>query len=540
MQSGKIIKKGLATQSEIIEGVVKSVEAIKTTLGPSGKCVAIDGYSGPEITRDGATVAKSISFKNPAHNMGAQLVKKAATSTEDQVGDATSTTSILIEEMVLRGQKSLKTGANVNEIKAGMLKAEAWMKEYIKANSLPIDGDLEKIRKVATISANNDPEVGNLVVECMEKVGIDGIITADMSSGLDTVVDVTTGMKLERGWSSPQYVTNPEEGTCIMNDAYILVVGEKLSSVNQILGIVTHLVESKRPFLIVCDDIDEVVNTTLIMNTLSGAMRCCVVKGVDFGDGRKNIMEDIATAVGANYICPELGKSVTDADKADLGVAKKIVVSRTSTIIYEGAGDPAEIKARTEILKKRLADPSISDYDKTKFSKRVAGLSGGIGIIKAGGASEVEKQNRKATIEDSILAAKSAVSEGCAPGGGYIFYKGALEASRDKGFWKSLTGDEKEGASIVFESLPVIMKTIAENSGVSGDVVLDRLRKNTPKPWGYNAKTKKYGYLLEEGVLDSAKVLRISLENSVSAASMILLIDCTIIDEPAEENNEEK
>lgn len=538
--SNKIIKKGLATQGEIIEGVVKAVEAIKTTLGPSGKCVAIDNMIGPEVTRDGATVAKSISFKDPAQNMGAQLVRKASTRTEEQAGDATSTTAILISEFCVRGQKALSTGSNVNEIKSGMLKAEKWMSDYIKKNSIPIDGDLEKIRKVATISANNDPEVGDLVVECMEKVGIDGLITADLTSGLDTVIDVTTGMKLERGWASPQYVTTPADGKCTMDNPYILVAGERISSVNQIIGIIEPIVKSGKPFLIICDDMDEVVNATLVMNTLSGALRCCVVKGIDFGDGRRNIMEDIAVAVGAKHFCPEIGSSVTDATLQDLGVAKKVVISRDNTIIYEGAGDPEEITERVEILKSRLQDPSVSDYDKTKFSKRIAGLAGGIAIIKAGGASETEKINRKATIEDSILASKSAIEEGCVPGGGYIYYKGSLDVMKDKAFWKSLKGDEKEGAEIVFSSLPCILRTIVENSGAnSSDIVLDTVRKSTKKSWGYNAKTKKFGYLLEEGVLDSAKVIRVALENSVSTAAMILLTDCIIIEEPEEGNKEE-
>lgn len=536
--SEKIIKHGLSTQSEIIEGVIKSVNAIKTTIGPSGKCVAIEGMTGPEITRDGATVAKSISFKNPAQNMGAQLVRKAAARTEEQAGDSTSTTSVLIKEFCEKGQKALKTGANVNEIKSGMLKAEKWMADYISKTSIPVDGDLEKIRKVATISANNDSEIGDLVVECMEKVGVNGIITADMASGLETIVDVTTGMKIERGWSSPQYVTHPEDGKCVMESPYILVVGEKLSSVPQILPIIEPVVKSARPLLIICDDIDDIVNTTLIMNTLQGVIRCCVIKGIDFGDGRKNLMEDIAVAVGASYISPELGRSITDATVEDLGVAAKVVVSRDNTIIYEGCGDTKDINERVDILKKRLSDPTISDYDKTKFSKRIAGLSGGIGIIKAGGASETEKINRKATIEDSILAAKSAIEEGCTPGGGYTYYKGSLEVEKDKDFWKSLTGDEAEGARIVFSSLPCILKTIAENSGASGDVVLEALKKKTSKPWGYNAKTKKYGYLLEEGILDSAKCLRVALENSISAAAMILLIDCTIIEDNTESNKD--
>lgn len=530
--TGKVINHGSDTQSRIIEGVIKTADAIKTTLGPAGKCVAIDsGFGAPEITRDGATVAKSISFSDPVLNMGAQLVKKAASRTEEQCGDSTSTTSILLKEFCEKGRRHLNAGCNVNELKSGMLKAMSWVKEFIKSNSIKVDGDFEKIKRVATISANNDPVVGSLVVECMEKVGINGIITADVSSGLDTQVDVTTGMKLERGWSSPHYVTSPEEGKCVMENPYIIVVGEKLSSVNQILGVIEGLMRSGRPFLIVCDEIDDVVNSTLIMNTLQGAIRCCVVKGIDFGDNRKNIMADLAVATGGKYLTPENGLSITTATIEDFGSAQRVVIDRDSTIIYQGAGDPADIESRANVIKARLNDPNTSEYDKTKFEKRLANLVGGIGIIKAGGASEAEKLNLKATITDSILASKSAIEEGCVPGGGYVYYKASLETKKDKAFWKSLEGDEKEGAEIVFSSLPCILRTVAENSGRSGEVVLAELNKTTKQPWGYNAKTKKYCYLLEDGILDSAKAIRVALENSVSTAAMILLTDCTIIDE---------
>ena len=299
MSEGKIINHGFETQAEIIEGVKKSVEAIKKTLGPSGKAVCISGFTGPEVSRDGATVAKSISFKNQLQNTGAIFVKNAAAQTERLAGDGTSSTSLLIKEMCEKGQKALRTGANVNEVKSGMLKAGKWMAEYIKNNSIPVNDDMEKIRKVATISANNDPAIGNLVVECMEKVGMLGIITADFSSGLETTIDVTTGMKLDRGWASPQYVTNPTDGTCVMEDPYVIVVGERLSSVQQILPLMEQLVPTGRPFLFIVDDIDEVVNTTLVMNTLQGAIRCCVVKGIDFGDSRKNIMADISDLIPA-------------------------------------------------------------------------------------------------------------------------------------------------------------------------------------------------------------------------------------------------
>lgn len=541
MAEEKIIKHGSSTQDEIIKGVVSAVEAIKTTLGPSGKCVAItNSFGDPTITRDGATVSKSISFKDPLKNMGAILVKNASTKTEQAAGDGTSTVSILTGEMVIKGQKAISTGSNVNEIKSGMMKAEKWMLEYIKNNSTPIEGDLEKIRKVATISANNDPEIGDLIVECMKKVGEDSVITAEYSNGLDTTVDITQGLVINRGWSSPQFITSPNDAKCVMENPYIIVIGEKLSSVNQILPLMNQVIPTGRPFLFVLDDIDAVVETTLIMNCLQGNIRTCVVKGIEFGDNRKNTMMDIAIFTGGNYICPETGKEVTQITLEDLGSASKVVISRENCIIYEGQGDPQEIKERVEILKNNLNNPNCSDYDKNKFTKRIANLSGGIGIIRAGGISEVERANKKATIEDAILASKSALEEGCACGGGYIFYKGSLDVQKDKAFWKSLNGNgEKEGAEIVFSSLPIIMKTVAENSGVSGDIVLDKIK--TMKPGiGYNAKTGKYSNLIEDGVLDSAKVLRSALENSISTASMILMIDCTVTEDIEDQDKDNK
>lgn len=540
MSEEKIIKHGVNTQNEIIKGVVESVDAIKTTLGPCGKCVAItDPYGVPNISRDGATVSKSISFKDPLKNAGAILVKNAATKTEESAGDGTSTCSILTKEMVIKGQKAINTGSNVNEIKSGMLKAGNWVLNYIKTNAIQIDGDLEKIRKVATISANNDPEIGDLIVECMEKIGVDGVITAEYSNGLDTVVDITNGMMYNRGWSSPQFVTSPAEGKCVMENPYIIVVGEKISSVNQIINLMENLVPTGRPFLFIVDDIDSNVEATLIMNCLSGAIRTCVVKGIDFGDSRKNSMMDIAIFTGGNYISPETGKDITQATIEDLGSASKVVISRDSTIIYNGGGNQEEIKERVNILKQRLNDPTSTDYDKTKFTKRIANLSGGIGVIRAGGISEVEKTNRKATIEDAILASKSAIEEGCACGGGYTYYRAFLDSAKDKTFWKNLSEGEKEGANIVFSSLPVIMKTVAENSGINGDIVLEKVKSSKPGI-GYNAKTGKYGDLLKEGVLDSAKVLRSALENAISTSSMILLIDCTVTEEVTEKKEETK
>ena len=534
---GKIIKIGDSAQDRIIEGVKKVADAIKITMGPAGKGVALDtNFSGVDITRDGASVAKFIKFSDPELNMGAELVKKAAESTEKSAGDGTSTTSILINEFCQKGKKAVRAGANVNEIKSGMLKAGKWLTEYIKSNSINVDGDLEKIRKVATISANNNSEIGNYVVEGFKEVGMNGLITADLAAGLDTVIDVTTGMKLDRGWSSPQYINHPEDGTCVLENPYILVVGETLSTIPQVAPFLEDYQKrgEGRPLLIVCDDIDEAINMMLVFNTMQGAIKCCVVKGIDYGDARKNIMADLAVAVGAQYICQENGVQLTQATVNHLGKASRVIIGRDNCIIYEGGGDPDEIQARAEIIQMRLQDPLTTDYDKTKFEKRLANLTGGIAIIKAGGASEAEKQNLKATIDDSILAAKSAVDEGCAPGGGYIYFHAAEALKADKGFWRQLKGNEYEGADIIVSSLPIIMETVINNSGESSEVIMNKIRSSKKEYKGFNAKTKKIENLIEGGVLDSTKVLRVSLENSISAASMILLIDCTIIDEPEE------
>lgn len=525
------------TNTPMIEGVKESVKAISKTLGPKGSCVAIQNSWGvPDITRDGATVAKNIVFKDPIKNMGAQLVKSAAQKTEELVGDGTSSVSILIRELVTKGQRYLNVGANLNEIKDGMEKASEWVKNYIKENSIPVEGDLEKIRRVATISANNDPEVGNLIVECMEKVGTDGVIVADVTSGLDTTIDVVEGFKIERGWASPHFITSPNDGKCVMEDPAILVISEKISSVPQIIPALEAVMKGLggKPLLIICDDMDENVMTTLVLNVLQGALRCCVVKGIDFGDNRKNIMEDIAVAVGGAYICPEYGIKATDVHVEHFGGASKVVVSKDSCIIYGGHGDKDDISQRVDILRNRLEDPSTSDYEKNKFEKRISCLSGGIGIIKAGGASEVEKNNRKQTIEDAILASKSAISEGVVPGGGYVFLKASQSGRREyiEKNKKFLTPDELTGAEIVLEALKSITWTIGENSGIQGDVLIEKLTKpaGKNKAFGYNAKAGKFGDLIEMGVLDSAKVLRVSLENAVSAASMCLLTSCTITD----------
>ena len=320
-----------------------------------------------------------------------------------------------------------------------------------------------------------------------------------------------------------------------MENPYIAVIGEKISSVPQVYPVIEAAMKVNRPLLIICDDIDQIVDSTLILNTLQGIIRACVIKSIDFGDARKNQMADIAIACGGEFICPDNGKDLNNFTEEYLGTAKKVIVSRDSTIIYEGAGDLEKIKARVEILKNRLDDPTISSYDKTKFENRIANLTGGISTIFCGGATEAEKINIKSTVTDAILASKSAIEEGYVPGGGMIYFRASLQACKDKSFWKSLKGDELSGATIVFSSLPIIMKTVADNAGFSGDVVLKTVENYKKETMGFNAKTREYCDLLESGVLDSAKSIRIALDNAISTASMVLLSDSSVVDDETED-----
>lgn len=527
-------KKIIKGQEKLILGINSVVDTVKVTLGPKGKCVAIQNSFGvPDVTRDGATVAKNINFKDPAVDMGAALVKNASLKTEEQAGDGSSSTAILVKEFIEKGRRYLSDPeVNMNEIKSGMEKGVELAKEFIAKKSIPVADDLEKIRRVATISANNDTKIGDMIVKCMEQVGTDGVITADYASGLDTTIEVTQGFKIDRGWASPHFVNSASDGKCTLDNPVIMVISEKMSNIPPLAPILEEIAKQGRSILFIADEIDDVVLNMLAFNTIQGAIKCCVIKGIDFGDSRKNIMEDIAVSVGAKFICPEYGISLADKITLDmLGSADKVVISKDSTIIYGGNGDPDRISDRLEVLKDRYKDPGVSPYEKTKFKSRISGLSGGVAVIRAGGASETEKNNRKATIEDAILASQSAISEGIVAGGGYTLIEASQDIKNRLSTIDDLTEDEIKGVNIISDSLPVITKTIAINSGLSGDVVVNKLISTKT---GYNAKTGEWGDLVKMGVLDSAKVLRVCLENAVSTASMCLLTDSIIVEEEEE------
>lgn len=524
----KIIKEG---NEGLVKGVNICSNLVSKTLGPKGKAIAIQSpYGGPDISRDGITVLKAVELKDPIENMGAQMVKEASKKTEDLAGDNTSSCAVLIKEIVNQGKRYENQISNINEVRHGMETAVKLIDSYIQSVAIPVNGDIEKVRRVATISANNDPFVGDLICQAFGEVGFDGVVTADKATGLETTVEITKGFKVPKGWASPNFITNQGDGTCVLNNPLIMVCSENITTVPQVLNILEHSVRAAQPLLLICDSISDSVLVAILANVLNGALRCCVVAGPEFGDSRKNIMQDLATSTGATFICQEYGLKASEATPEMLGTANKVVVSKDSCIVFEGAGDEEEIAARLDILKQRLADPELSDYDKTKLQVRIAGLGGGVGVIKVGGASVAAQDNLKATIEDAILASKSTIEEGAAIGGGYTL----LQASKIDYSAENLSTDEKLGVEIVFKSLPVIMKTIAENSGLSGDVVIDKVEREGVENYGYNAKTGEFGDLLEMGVLDSAKALRVSIENAVGAASMILLTDSVVYDEPEE------
>lgn len=526
-------KKISAGNSGIVRGIKMAAEAIGATVGPRGKCVAIQSsFGAPNITRDGATVAKSLSSKDPEESMGIELVKAASVKTEEVVGDATSTTAILTEAIVSGGLRHAQDPKiNMNEFKIGLEKTLDIVKGMLVGESVQVDGDLERIRRVATISANNDPKIGDLIVECMEKVGMDGVITADYSSGLDTVVEITKGFKIERGWASPHFVTSAADGKCVLENPVIMVISERLSSIPPLAPILEAVVKQGRSLLIVADEADEVVLNMLSFNVIQGALKCCVVKGIDFGDSRKNIMEDISVAVGATHICQEYGNSLAKATIDMLGSAEKVVVGKDSTIIYGGTGDPEEIGTRLQVLKDRMASKDTSPYEKSKFKSRISGLSGGVAVIKAGGASETERTNRKETIEDAILASQSALSEGVCAGGGYTLSKIAWDFESGETVCQ-MSDSEFAGSLTLLEAMFSVTKRVAENYGISGDVVLENCRS---KGLGFNAVTGKYEDLMESGVIDSSKGIRVALENAVAAAGMALLTAWTVTD--VEEDN---
>jgi chaperonin GroEL len=506
-------------------GVDQLAQAVKVTLGPKGRNVVIDRkFGSPTVTKDGVTVAKEVELTDPIENMGAQMVKEVATKTSDLAGDGTTTATVLAQAIFREGLKNVTAGANPMAIKRGIDQAVTRVVEELKNLSTPTKGKKE-IAQVGTISANNDEEIGNLIADAMEKVGKDGVITVEEARGLETTLETVEGMQFDRGYLSPYFVTDPERMEAVLEDALILIHDKKISSMKDLLPVLEKVAQVGKPLLIISEDVEGEALATLVVNKLRGTLRVCAVKAPGFGDRRKAMLQDVSVLTGGQVISEEVGFKLENAVLSDLGKAKRIVIDKDNTTIVDGAGESDKIKGRIEEIRVAI-DKSTSDYDKEKLQERLAKLAGGVAVIHVGAATETEMKEKKARVEDALHATRAAVEEGVVAGGGV-----ALLRIQDK--IRDLSSDDADaqiGIKIVLRSLEEPIRQIAENAGVEGSIVVDKVRNQKSATWGYNARTDVYEDLVEAGVIDPTKVTRTALQNAASIASLLLTTECVVVE----------
>ena len=525
----KDITYNVEAREALKRGVDQLADAVKVTLGPKGRNVIIDKkYGAPHITKDGVTVAKEIELKDAAENLGAQLVKEVASKTGDQAGDGTTTATVLAQAIVGVGLKNVTAGANPLDLKRGIDKAVAAVVAEIKKNAVVVGNDFDKIEQVATVSANNDAEIGKLIADAMRKVSKDGVITIGEAKGMDTTIDVVQGMQFDRGYISPYFVTNTEEMLVEMDKPYILIYDKKISNLKELLPVLEPAVQSGRPLLIIAEDVDSEALTALVVNRLRAQLKICAVKAPGFGDRRKEMLEDIAILTGGTVISEEKGFKLDQATIEMLGTAETITVSKDNTTIVNGAGNKEAIAARVGQIKAQIA-ATKSTYDKEKLQERLAKLAGGVAQLNVGAASEVEMKEKKDRVDDARSAARAAIEEGIVPGGGVMYIRAQAALENLKG----ANEDEQTGIEIVRRAIEEPLRQIVANAGEEGAVVVDKVRAGKAD-FGYNARTDKYENLFEAGVVDPAKVTRVALENAASVAGMFLTTECVIVDHPEE------
>lgn len=506
-------------------GVNALAEAVKVTLGPKGRNVVIDKkFGAPTITNDGVTIAREIELPDHFENMGAQLVKEVATKTNDVAGDGTTTATVLAQALVREGLKNVAAGANPMIIKRGIEKAVEKAVAEVKAMAKPVESK-EAIAQVATISANDD-SIGNLIAEAMEKVGKDGVITVEESQGIGTNLEVVEGMNFDRGYISPYMITDTDKMEAALTDPYILITDKKVSSVQELLPVLEKVVQTgNKPVLLICEDLEGEALATLVLNKLRGTLNVVAVKAPGFGDRRKAMLEDIAILTGGTVITEEIGLKLDKAELEMLGTARQVRVKKEETIIVGGAGEAAKIEARIAQIKKQIED-TTSDFDREKLQERLAKLAGGVAVIQVGAATEVEMKEKKLRIDDALNATRAAVEEGIVPGGGtaFIHIIGSLDSVQAE-------GDAKTGVDIVKRALEEPLRQIANNAGLEGSVVVEKVRA-LEKGKGFNAMTEEYGDMIAQGIVDPAKVTRSALQNAASIAAMILTTETLVSDKP--------
>lgn len=518
----KQLKFDVAARESLMKGVDKLANAVKVTLGPKGRNVMIArSFGAPNVTKDGVTVAKEVELEDAYENLGAQMAKEVANKTSDAAGDGTTTATVLAQAITREGLKNVAAGANPMDIKRGMDAAvDAVIKEIGKM-AVKINGK-EHIAQVATISANNDPKIGDLLANAMEKVGNDGVITIEESKTADTVLDVVEGMQFDRGYLSPYFVTNTDSMEVSLENPYILLYDKKISTMKDLLPMLEHVAKQGKSLLIIAEDVDGEALATLVVNKMRGTLKVAAVKAPGFGDRRKAMLEDIAILTGGMLVSEDTGAKLEDAPVTVLGQAKSITITKDNTTIVEGAGDAASIKGRIGQIKKQI-ETTTSDYDREKLQERLAKLAGGVAVIKVGAATEVEMKEKKDRVDDAMHATRAAVEEGIVPGGGVAL----IRAEKAIDSLKFDNDDQKTGAAIIRRAIEEPLRQIVQNAGLEGSVVVNKVKEGKDA-FGYNAKTDTYEDLIKAGVIDPAKVTRTALKNASSIASMILTTDCVI------------
>jgi len=521
---------GEEARSKILKGVKKLADAVRVTMGPTGHTVILQkSYGGPKVTKDGVTVAKEIELQDKFESMGAKLVNEVASKTSEDAGDGTTTATVLAELIYREGLKAISAGANPMAVKRGIDESVRAVVEELKAKSHSV-ASKEEIAQVASISANNDRAIGNLLADAVEKVGKDGVITVEEGQTLETQLEFVEGMQFDKGYLSPYFITNPEKMQAELEDAYILIYQQKVSNLRDLVRLLERVAASGKPLLIVAEDVEGEALAALVVNRLRGVLPCCAVKAPGFGDRRKQMLGDLAVVAGGRFISEELGVKLENLQLSDLGRAKRIIVTKDDTTIVEGVGKGSDIKARIDQIRKQI-DQTTSDYDREKLQERLAKLSGGVAIIRVGAATEAEMSEKKARVEDALHATRAAVEEGVIPGGGSTLLrcKDAVLKKRDR-----LRGDEKTGADIVARALEAPLATIAENSGFNGAVVAAEVLER-PEGVGFDANTCEYVDMVKAGVIDPTKVTRTALENAASIAGLMLMTETMVTEIPEEE-----
>jgi len=513
-------------RAALLRGVNIMSEAVKATLGPKGRNVVIDKkFGSPTITKDGVTVAKEIELKDPYEDMGAQMLKEVASKTSDIAGDGTTTATVLAQAIFREGLRNVTAGANPMGLKRGIEAAVNAVVEDLKKLSKSTK-DKKEIAQVATIAANNDKTIGDLIAEAMEKVGKDGVITVEESKSADTVLDVVEGMRFDRGYLSPYFVTDPERMECVLEDALILIHEKKISVMKDMLPLLEQVARAGRPLLIIAEDVEGEALATLVVNKLRGTLHTCAVKAPGFGDRRKAMLEDIAILTGGKAITEDLGIKLENIKLDDLGKTKKAVVDKDNTTIVEGAGKQSAIEGRIKQIRAQI-DETTSDYDREKLQERLAKLAGGVAVVKVGAATETAMKEKKARVEDSLNATRAAVEEGIVPGGGVALLRAAKAVDSLK-----LDGDERTGAQIVRRALEEPIRQIVENAGLEGSVVVEKVKAESVATRGFDAETMQTVDMMQAGIIDPTKVERVALQNASSIAALLLTTEALITDIP--------